>query len=155
MNKQAFTFLTLFTLVLLLSVYYVTLPSDSSTISPDSLISSVEQDIIEEYTQEKRKQSDELIRKNEQVISSSSSTSEEKLEALKDNAELNVKEQIELEIEELLKEHGYDMCFVEKNEQVIRVVLPLEYESQQTAVQVMKWIGSICFEDELIEVSFE
>ena len=50
MNKQAFTFLTLFTLVVLLGVYYVTLPADSITIEPDQLITSIEIFAIVSYT---------------------------------------------------------------------------------------------------------
>ena len=55
MNKQAFTFLTLFTLVVLLGVYYVTLPADSITIEPDQLIASSEENRIEQYNELKQK----------------------------------------------------------------------------------------------------
>ena len=33
MNKQAFAFLTLFTLILMLSIYYVTLPADQGQLN--------------------------------------------------------------------------------------------------------------------------
>lgn len=155
MNKQAFTFLTLFTLVLLLGVYYVTLPADSGSISPDALISSVQSDLIEQYTEEKKQTTDDLKRQNEQIISSSVSTSEEKLEALEKNAVLSAKEQFETQISDLLKEQGIESCFVEKNDQIVRVVLPEQYSSQTMAVNVMKWILEMSSEELLVEVSFE
>ncbi len=155
MNKQAFTFLTLFTLVLLLGVYYVTLPADSGSIDPDTLISYVQNDLIEQYTEEKKQMNDDLKRQNEQIISSSVSTSEEKLEALEKNAVLNATEQFEAQVSDLLYEQGIESCFVEKNDQIVRVVLPEKYSSQSMAVNVMKWIMDISYEDLLVEVSFE
>ena len=155
MNKQAFTFLTLFTLVLLLGVYYVTLPADSGSIDPDTLISYVQNDLIEQYTEEKNQMNDDLKRQNEQIISSSVSTSEEKLEALEKNAVLNATEQFEAQVSDLLYEQGIESCFVEKNDQIVRVVLPEKYSSQSMAVNVMKWIMDISYEDLLVEVSFE
>lgn len=42
MNKQAFAFLTLFTLILMLSIYYVTLPADQGQLNPDQLFNRTE-----------------------------------------------------------------------------------------------------------------
>ena len=156
MNKQAFTFLTLFTLVLLLGVYYVTLPAESSTKEADSLIASIqESDPITQLEDEKQVLNEQMREINEQVISSSLSTSEQKLEAIEKNAMMEADLQIENNVQQLLKEAGYEQSFIEKDDDIIRVVLPQENESQSTVLQVMKLIAQMMDEDVLVEVSFE
>ncbi len=155
MNKQAFTFLTLFTLVVLLGVYYVTLPADSITIEPDQLIASSEENRIEQYNELKQKNNKETMNQNEQVISNSSTTSEEKLEALQENTVLQGVILFEQNVESLLKENGYDECFVEKNNEILRIVLPESVKSHETAVKIIGLVDLICDDDVLIEVSFE
>lgn len=155
MNKQAFTFLTLFTLVLLLGVYYVTLPADSSFIQPDDLIASVEDTVFEQYEDAKQQLNEELKQKNEQVISSSSTTSDEKLEALQNNAVLDATAQFEAALKQMLKEHGIETCFVEKTDDVVRIVLPKSENEQMTALQLIRWVDQISDEEILVEVSFE
>ena len=155
MNKQAFTFLTLFTLVVLLGVYYVTLPADSITIEPDQLIASSEENRIEQYNELKQKNNKETMNQNEQVISNSSTTSEEKLEALQANTVLQGIVLFEQNVESLLKENGYDECFVEKNNEILRIVLPESVKSHETAVKIIGLVDLICDDDVLIEVSFE
>ncbi len=155
MNKQAFTFLTLFTLVLLLGVYYVTLPADSVQFEVDDLIASAEKSVFEQYEDVKQQLNEELKQKNEQVISSSSSTSEEKLEALENNAVLNAAQQFEAMIEQMLKEKGIESSFVEKREDIVRIVIPETENKQLTAMQLIRWVDEISDEEILIEVSFE
>ena len=155
MNKQAFTFLTLLTLVLLLGAYYVTLPADTISIEPDQLITSVQDNVIEQYNELKQQQNEEMKMQNEQVISSSSTTSDEKLEALRQNSLLEGTVLFEENVMSLLKESGYEECFVEKNDEILRVVLPLQEKSHETAVKVIMLVDLICEEDVLIEVSFE
>jgi len=155
MNKQAFTFLTLFTLVLLLGVYYVTLPADSVEFQMDDLIASAEKSVFEQYEDVKQQLTEELKSKNEQVISSSSTSSEEKLEALENNAVLDAAVQFEALVQQMLKEKGIETSFVEKNDDIVRIVLPKTENEQFTALQLMRWVDEISDEHVLVEVSFE
>ncbi|MBQ4343627.1 MAG: hypothetical protein IJC38_07045 [Erysipelotrichaceae bacterium] len=155
MNKQAFTFLTLFTLVLLLGVYYVTLPADSVEFQMDDLIASAEKSVFEQYEDVKQQLTEELKSKNEQVISSSSTSSEEKLEALENNAALDAAVQFEAFVQQMLKEKGIETSFVEKNDDIVRIVLPKTENEQFTALQLMRWVDEISDEHVLVEVSFE
>ncbi|MBE6108210.1 MAG: hypothetical protein E7192_06185 [Erysipelotrichaceae bacterium] len=155
MNKQAFTFLTLFTLVLLLGVYYVTLPADSVEFQMDDLIASAEKSVFEQYEDVKQQLTEELKSKNEQVISSSSTSSEEKLEALENNAVLDAAVQFEALVQQMLKEKGIETSFVEKNDDIVRIVLPKTENEQLTALQLMRWVDEISDEHVLVEVSFE
>lgn len=155
MNKQAFTFLTLFTLVLLLGVYYVTLPADSVEFQMDDLIASAEKSVFEQYEDVKQQLTEELKSKNEQVISSSSTSSEEKLEALENNAVLDAAVQFEALVQQMLKEKGIETSFVEKNDDIVRIVLPKTENEQFTALQLIRWVDEISDEHVLVEVSFE
>lgn len=155
MNKQAFTFLTLFTLVLMLSIYYITLPTETKNLDGSDLIAHVEQDVFEQYQKEKESQDAESRSYNEQVISSSTSTSEEKLEALNQNSVMDQEANTEHQIEQILKELGYESCFVEINKEIVRVVLPKEFDSQINALNVIQKVSQICEQQVLIEVSFE
>ena len=65
MNKQAFTFLTLFTLMMMLAVYYVTLPVETKKLDANDLIVTTETDPFEYYKTEKQKT---IKQKNRKVV---------------------------------------------------------------------------------------
>ncbi|MBQ7889668.1 MAG: hypothetical protein IJ356_07895 [Erysipelotrichaceae bacterium] len=155
MNKQAFTFLTLFTLMMMLAVYYVTLPVETKKLDANDLIVTTETDPFEYYKTEKQKQEEEKRNQNEQVISSSTATSEEKLEALSQNSLMDAVAVFENLVQDHLKENGFESCFIEKNNEIVRVVLPSEFNSQQNALKVIQLIHEISDENVFVEVSFE
>lgn len=59
MNKQALAFLTMFSLVLMLSVYYVTLPSDATSVMSEDTSQ-------EDAAKEKEKQTEEKVNQQEE-----------------------------------------------------------------------------------------
>ena len=77
MNKQAFTFLTLFSLILVLSIYYIMLPPTSQNEVVQNDISTIEQ--LQNQLDKKRK---DIITKNNEIIAKETSTSESINEAL-------------------------------------------------------------------------
>ena len=119
MNKQALAFLTMFSLILMLSVYYVTLPNDNmSVMTQDGKAQSeamMEEENKEENkentkeTEEKNtdevlalqeeieKKEDEEIHKQETIVSKDNTSSEDKqnavakMESIKDAKELQKK----------------------------------------------------------------
>ena len=88
-------------------------------------------------------------------ISEQAQIRREKLEALRQNTLLEGTVLFEENVTSLLKENGYEECFVEKNGEILRVVLPVDKKSHETAVKVIALVDLICEEDILIEVSFE
>ena len=61
MNKQALAFLTMFSLILMLSVYYVTLPPDSISVMEETDGSKEETNISDEQEKEEDTRMSRLI----------------------------------------------------------------------------------------------
>lgn len=111
MNKQALAFLTLFSLILMLSVYYVTLPNDiTAVISEETQQESTKTDDTSSADEEGSTTMQETIEKNlnEQinaataVMAASDSSESEKQEALAKIEELKNIQQQQKEIESKL-----------------------------------------------------
>jgi len=154
MNRQAFTFLTLFTLVLMLGVYYVTLPIDHPDTITNELIVQKE-DVIENYQNKLDIKHNETVKEEEQVVSNSESTLQEKLEALNKITQAEKTAELEKEIQSNLASLNYGGCFVEIEDSVTRIVCDMQYNSKSNAAAILsavyEWIDS----DQLVEVSFE
>ena len=80
MNRQAITFLTLFSLILVLSIYYILLPPEDTA----NQVSLNDQKIsqIEMMQKNLDKEREDLIGKNNAIIASSKSSSDEIASAL-------------------------------------------------------------------------
>lgn len=154
MNRQAFTFLTLFTLVLMLAVYYVTLPLEDPTVSDENLIVS-QQDDFEDYKQDLLEKHDTLISDNESVISNSESTLNEKLEALQIISDTEKTNTLETAILTNLSSCGFEGCFVEVEDEVTRVVCPKKYVGKNNAVEILEEVYRFIEEQNLVEITFE
>ena len=108
-NKKGLWFLTLFSLILVLSIYYITMPNDMFKTSNSEVTEKEEPketQVIEELTSlevMKEEKEDELasIKKElEEKISSTSTTTEEKNAAYVELKELNDNKSIERSLEE-------------------------------------------------------
>ena len=80
MNRQAITFLTLFSLILVLSIYYILLPPENTA----NQVSLNDQEVsqIEMMQKNLDKEREDLISKNNAIIASSKSNSDEIASAL-------------------------------------------------------------------------
>ena len=145
MNKQAFAFLTLFTLILMLSVYYVTLPADQSQLNPDELLTGQTED-------EKRNTE---IQNNEATVSSGSATTEQKQEALQQVDQIQQTQQTELAIVNALTENGLDGCLAELDDDLIRIACPKSLEGTDNASLIMKIVSSLMDGQQIPEVTFQ
>lgn len=154
MNRQSFTFLTLFTLVLMLAVYYVTLPLEDPTVSDENLIVS-QQDDLQGYKQDLEEKHDTLINNNESVLSNSESTLKEKLEALQKISDTEKTSALETAISTNLSSCGFEGCFVEVEDEVTRIVCPKKYVGKNNAVEILEEVYRFIEEQKLVEVTFE
>ncbi|MFQ8581287.1 MAG: hypothetical protein ACLSA6_01520 [Holdemania massiliensis] len=84
MNKQAFAFLTLFTLILMLSIYYVTLPADQGQLNPDQLLTgqNEDQDSLPPCSSSCRTKHNAQAQNSQSIVASPSASTEEKQNAL-------------------------------------------------------------------------
>ena len=95
-KKQNLWFLTLFSLVLVLGVYYVTMPSDvivnkEENDEVQATIEVLENEYLMVLKQEKEEERTTLKKEYEQILNSSTTTSEEK-----NNAYLKIKQRTAL-----------------------------------------------------------
>ena len=123
MNKQVISFLSLFSLVLVLSIYYVVIPASANTVKPvDEHISSSEDLSISDTSnlfftvlQENRKaRHDEVKNAQIEILASSTYSNEEKLEAREKLTYEELIEKTEVGLEKSLDELSFNDCFVEK-----------------------------------------
>ena len=145
MNKKVLTFLSLFSLVLILSIYYVVSPfGESNKLEEGVNINLNVNEDLDEYfvTLEVSKENNyqEYIDEMNAIIASSEYTNDEKKEALV-NIE-KIKNQVELEkkTKEELKKEGFNQLFMEVNNNSIFVLIKYPEFSSLDAAKIMSTI---------------
>lgn len=139
MNRQAITFLSLFSLILVLSVYYVMLPPVGTnetevTINEQTNEDEEKKDKLQEQLDEQR---EENIKENENVISSNSSSSDDVSDALEAIDETKAMQSDEKNVKEALKNAGYTETFIEVQKKTIKVTVTKKDASNDDAVAIM------------------
>ena len=144
MNKQAITFLSLFTLILVLSIYYLLVPpiDQSDTVSKKSLSR------IEILQSELNKNHD-----NNTVIASSKASEKEISTALTSNEKTKAIIKNEKNICQLLTDKGYKECFCEIDGGHMKVVVKLKDATSKDANKIIKLIHNK-YNGYIIEVKF-
>lgn len=155
-NKQNMWFLTLFSLVLVLSVYYITMPnellitnssnitdsqaSDNSEDDNTAKVSIEEASTIETLRVEADTEVQETIKELEQTLASMDISTEEKNTAYEQIKNINTNSAKEETLEELLKEkYGYE-TFVKITNNQIRVVMGSEEGTTELANEIMRLV---------------
>ena len=149
MNKQAFTFLTLFSLILVLSIYYIMLPP-----SYNQEVVTNTQTTIEQLQQQLNKKRDDIIAKNNEIIAKESSTSDSINEALETISETKNLGEKEKSIVAKIKELGYQDVYVEIDNQTIKVTVLKKDATQSDASKVIKEVLKLVGDNYQVEVKF-
>lgn len=151
MNRQAITFLSLFSLILVLSVFYILIPPIDET--EISVVSEVTSEVVSlQETLDASRQ--DLVTSNNEVIASASSSSqdiEDALESIAQTKELIAKED---EIVTLLVEAGYVNAYVEINDSSISVVVEKETATSSDANTIIQLIMNEYGQNYQVEVKF-
>lgn len=160
-NKKNLWFLTLFSLVLVLSVYYITMPSELLTtnngeaVNPSAEVSIEEANIIETLKQEDNNNTIDEINKYKATISDEEASIEDKNEAfdaIKLLNQISSKEEI---LEEKIKnEHNLD-SFIKIDGDQIRVVIDSDEHTNSLANDIMRTIQSNFDTKQYISVQFK
>lgn len=152
MNRQAITFLTLFSLILVLSIYYVLLPPETETnevaVNSDEL-SQIE--ILQEELDQKRA---DLISENNAIIASSESSSDEIASALASISEAKETAALEKEITKIINDAGFKNAFVEVENKTIKVVVDKKEANSSDANSIIKTIMEKTNNEYQVEVKF-
>lgn len=184
MNKQALAFLTMFSLILMLSVYYVTLPADSTTVMKEESSESGKADKedadktadsgtkdTENQTENKEESTskesravalqdsinqkkEEEINKNSSIVGDSKKDESAKKEALATIDELKSEKSSQQSIIEALKKEGYTSA-VEINDNTCIVTVFDQKDDKEIAKKVMQKTSEATNNKYLIEVTFK
>lgn len=159
-NKKNLWFLTLFSLVLVLSVYYVTMPkelliSNNSNTSEQTSVDIKEASMIETLKQEDNSNTLEEINKLKETIANDKATTDAKNEAFDALKLLNqVSSKEELLEEKVKNEHNLD-SFIKIDGDQIRVVIDSDNHSSGLANDIMRTIQSNFDTKQYISIQFK
>lgn len=149
MNKQAITFLSLFSLILVLSIYYIMLPADKS-----DTVTKNQQTTIEQLQSALDKKREEIISENNEIIAKESSTSDSISKALETISETKELKEKEKEILDQVKKIGYDNVYVEVDGKTVKITVVKKDANQSDANKIIREILKSLGEDYQVEVKF-
>lgn len=149
MNKQAITFLSLFTLILALSIYYLLVPP----IEQSESVSTKKMSKIEIMQSDLEKNHENKITDNNTIIASSKSSEKEISAALSSNEKTKSTIKNEKNICQLLNKNGYKECFCEIDGNHMKIVVKLKDATAKDANKIIKLIHSQ-YAGYIIEVKF-
>lgn len=152
MNRQAITFLTLFSLILVLSIYYILLPPENTA---NQVVSNTEEiSQIEIMQKNLDKEREDLISKNNDIIASSQSDSDKIASALASINEAKEKVALEKKITEIINEAGFKSVFVEVENKTIKVVVDKKNGKESDANNIIKTVMEKTNNEYQVEVKF-
>lgn len=170
-NKKSIWFLTLFSLILVLSIYYITMPSELLLSTKENYNNQSEK---EETTEEEETQvtvnesdlltslrveaNDEMVQEMDElkaVLTSKDATSEEKNDAFERMKELNSVRGKEETLEKKIKDEFKLDSFVKIDGDQIRVVVNIEELDKKTANNIMRSVQSNFDEKMYISVKYQ
>ena len=159
-NKQKLWFLTLFSLILVLSVYYVTMPSNLlsvSDIKEDSTptINIEETNMLDVLKEENNEQVAKEIESLRKIIVNTDTPIEEKNIAYEKIQKLEENKGKEEKIVSLIKEKlGFD-TYVEIKNAKVNVVVSNKEHSYKIANDIIKLVSSSFDSDKSVTVKFQ
>ncbi len=160
-NKKNLWFLTLFSLILVLSVYYITMPSElllTSGISsePENKTVDVEKS---EVLQALRVQADEDLMKEldalKLILNDVTKSAEDKNQAFDKMKELNINKAKETELEKLVEEQLKIKAFIKIKEDQIKVIVDSSEHNTSLANSIMRLLQGEFEEKMYITVQFK
>ena len=161
-NKQSLWFLTLLTLVLVLGVYYVTMPNE--LLKSKAILESVNKEIEVNVTEsdklvslrvERDEKLETTMKELQEVLTSATSSAEEKNSAFEELKLLNLTKGKEEELENKLLEVYKIKSFIEINGDQIKVTINSSEHNATLANNIMRTIQEEYDKKMYITVKFE
>ena len=164
MNKKNLWFLTLFSLVLVLSIYYVTMPNDllkaaTSSIKNNSIkevsIKTKESDAITALKVEDESKTKDTLGELQKKITNSDTSAEEKNSAYEEIKRINNNSGQEESIEKKIKSQYNCEAFTKIENNTIKVVVDKCDNSKTLANNIMRLVQEEFTEKKYISVKFQ
>ena len=159
-NKQSLWFLTLFSIILVLSVYYIAMPNNTLT-TLSSLENNQKTVTIEEtdsLTSLRIEREEELLttmNELQSILLNDATTIEEKNSAYEDLQVLNSTKGKEEEIEKILNEEFKFQSFVKIEKDIISVTISKKDHNNELANKIIRKIQSLYSDKMYITVKFQ
>lgn len=150
MNRQAVAFISMFSLILMLSVFYISMDDDTIQVVTPQTEEKTDDLVMKELLDEKKQ---EEISQQKEIIGSQYGSPEEKNEAIKKIAGIEDVKKLEDELNSLLSENGYNNL-VEISEAVVRITVYGQEKNSASASNCMNLVYRLIPEDKTIEVHF-
>lgn len=164
-NKRSLWFLTLFSLILVLSVYYITMPSELLMATNNGNKTEEKVTVATEDTDESaelvalRVESEEKmldkITELKKTLTNSKATTEEKNKAFEELQNLNKNRSAEESIENKIKKEFNYKAFVSINASNITVVIDSKKHNTETANKIMRLVQTNFDSPMSISVKFQ
>lgn len=166
-NKKSLWFLTLFSLILILSIYYITMPSElllssnidkttkDNTNNEEATISIEESDILVALRVESDEEMSKQIEDLQSVLTNTNSTVDEKNKAYEKIKNLNDTRSDEEKLENQIKENYKLDSFIKISENEIKVTINSSKHDQKLANDIMRTIQSNYTDSKYIIVKFQ
>lgn len=158
-KKQSIWALTLFSLILVLSVYYITLPTEFEPKDEEDIKTTVKEldtnEVIETLKIENKENLNKKKKELQEILNKEDSTKEEKNNAYEELKALNIIKSKEEEIEVKIKDKYNTDSYVEINDDKVKVVLIKTNHTDSYAAEIMDYIQE-CFDKKMyITIKFE
>ena len=160
-NKQSIWFLTLFGLVLVLGVYYITMPSDilqsmnNVDVTDNSSITVSENDVLAALRVEHDEETLNAMQELEETLTSEDATAEEKNSAFEELKILNLAKGKEKSLEEKIQKEFNVKSFVKIDSDQIYVTINSKEHSYNLANNIMRSIQKEYENKVYVTVKFE
>ena len=166
MNKKNLWFLTLFSLVIVLSIYYVTMPEDLLAASTNGVVTTkennkkVNMEVKESNTiaalkVEDTAKTNDAISELQEKLTDTKTTSEEKNNVYEQIKTINTNSGIEESIEKKIKEQYQCETFAKIEETSVKVVVDKCENSKKLANNIMRLVQEQFDKKVYISVQFE
>lgn len=161
-NKQSLWFLTLFSLVLILGIYYVTMPNDLlkteetlEKVNGEVTVDVTESDMLVALRVERDEELSDSMKELQEILISIDSTNEEKNNAFEELKLLNLTKGQEQKIEEKILKEFNIKSFVEIKNDQIKIVINSKEHDASLANNIMRSIQGEYKEKMYITIKFE
>lgn len=166
-NKQGLWFLTLFSLILVLSVYYITMPNEifkseeikEEVVTKDnkektSEVNSQNTSYIETLKVELDSERAEILDTLQSILNDNTKTSEEKNRAYEEMKEINDNKAIEDAISKKIKDEFALNSYVKQDDSKVEVVVEGKEHDIKLANKIMRTVQSEFNDPKTISVKF-
>ena len=160
-NKKGIWFLTLFSLILVLSVYYVTLPEEliltnaTNNTENESTVNIEEKSALESLRIESDADLEVAMKELQEILTNVDSSMEEKNSAFEQMKELNENRGVEQSLEKKLQETYKLETFVKINGSDIQVVVSSSEHDKTLANNIMRTIQENFDTKKYVSVKFQ